>query len=453
MPNFLGFRWGTGYGSPESVTWSFSTTNFPSLTAQYPAYTLFGSPIEPVYRDVVRAAFSAWEAVAGIDLIEVADTAGSNIRIGNAFIDGSVAPGSSTILGQTYTARVGAEATISQVFFDIDAHDYGSFANLAIHEIGHALGLDHSPDVSSVMFESLRAAQVITTDDIFGMQNLYGAGAGVPFGSPNDDLLNSSEAPQTVRGLAGNDRVFGNGGDDIVYGNEGLDTLSGGAGNDTIYGGNGVSSALDGSDSIYGDAGSDTIYGNGGDDLIFGGTGPTDPTDAADRIFAGVGNDAIYGNGGDDEVFGNAGRDTIYGGGGNDLIYGGNGTSDTTDLADLILAGDGNDVVYGNAGDDNISGEGGNDTIFAGFGNDVINSGPGNDVLSGNAGGDVFVFQVNSGADTILDYSFADGDRIRLIDQTYGVSQSTVGQTVLNLSGGGNVTLSGIGQVNSDFFI
>jgi Ca2+-binding RTX toxin-like protein len=90
--------------------------------------------------------------------------------------------------------------------------------------------------------------------------------------------------------------------------------------------------------------------------------------------------------------------------------------------APMQLAGTaGVDSLVGGNGDDLLSGLAGNDTIDGGGGADRIVGGLGADVLWGGAGADTFVFRTvgestpaASGRDTIMDFSFADGDRIDL---------------------------------------
>jgi Ca2+-binding RTX toxin-like protein len=73
--------------------------------------------------------------------------------------------------------------------------------------------------------------------------------------------------------------------------------------------------------------------------------------------------------------------------------------------------------VVGNTGDNVIRGGVGSDTLNGAAGNDTLHGGEGRDLLAGGAGADTFVFDtavMKTTADTILDFSVAEGDRIYL---------------------------------------
>jgi Ca2+-binding RTX toxin-like protein len=81
-------------------------------------------------------------------------------------------------------------------------------------------------------------------------------------------------------------------------------------------------------------------------------------------------------------------------------------------------------LADGGAGDDVITaaarvrlvadGGVGDDALEGGARNDVLRGGDGNDVLTGGLGGDRFVFDATDGADAIIDFSRAQGDRVVL---------------------------------------
>jgi Ca2+-binding RTX toxin-like protein len=102
-------------------------------------------------------------------------------------------------------------------------------------------------------------------------------------GTPADDLLQGYTGdgdPDTIYGLAGNDRLIGQTGNDTLYGQDGDDRLEG-----------------DGQDPVYPKQ-------TGGSDRISGGNG-------ADHLIGGYGKDSLTGGKGKDRISGGADADTI----------------------------------------------------------------------------------------------------------------------------------------------
>ncbi|MCR5878707.1 calcium-binding protein [Phenylobacterium sp. J367] len=172
-----------------------------------------------------------------------------------------------------------------------------------------------------------------------------------------------------------------------------------------------------------------------GDDVLIG-------SDATDILHGGDGRDWISGGGAFDDLHGNAGDDTISGGGGDDWVVGGRG-------ADVLAGDDGHDVVLGNMGDDTAAGGAGNDIVRGGQGDDFVQGGDGddwlsgdrgNDVLIGGAGADTFHFFAEAGSDRILDFHYAAGDRVDVMDGGYAVAQIGA-DVVLTLDSGAQLTL------------
>ena len=176
MANFEGVKW-TSSTSPVVVTWSFADTVIPS--SQLPSgYTTPDSTIASQYRATIERAFAAWAAVANITFVESPDAATNDIRIGNYAIDGVAAAGGSSVLAETFYWGSGSKLQTAEIVFDVDAYSGTKLFSIAEHEIGHALGLDHSSIMSAVMYAYLNSqnqAGVLTSDDIGGIQSLYGA--------------------------------------------------------------------------------------------------------------------------------------------------------------------------------------------------------------------------------------------------------------------------------------
>lgn len=238
-----------------------------------------------------------------------------------------------------------------------------------------------------------------------------------PASAVSDDIADGRweqrrPSPCTVKGTAGNDRLFGTkrsdvicgrGGDDKLFGRGGGDELRGGAGNDLMDGGRGPDQLLgeDGDDSLQGGggrdfldaaggsdtleagAGADTLSGGEDLDQIGGGEGVDEVSGGAgdDSIDAGSGSDSVDGEDGTDEIVGGSGDDELNGGAGNDHLLGGEDD-------DRLVGGDGADDLGGEGGADSISGEGGDDAIDAGDDDDTVDSGEGEDSIHGGSGDD-----------------------------------------------------------------
>ena len=179
MATFEGVKWSSS-SSPVTVTWSFAETNL-STSSLPSGYTQFDSSISAQYRTVIQQAFAAWSAVANIQFVMVSDSASSNIRLGNVNIDGVASPGGSSTLAETAYWGTGSRMQTAEVMFDVDAYSGSKLYSVAVHEIGHAIGLGHSTLMSAVMYASLNSqnqAGVLTADDITGVQTLYGSASG-----------------------------------------------------------------------------------------------------------------------------------------------------------------------------------------------------------------------------------------------------------------------------------
>lgn len=221
------------------------------------------------------------------------------------------------------------------------------------------------------------------------------AGANGLLGTAGNDALGGLSGNDLFLGYAGNDRMDGGDGADRVHGGLGNDTMDGGAEQDYLRG-------EEGDDSLIGGAAWDDLHGNMGNDIVRGGDGD-------DWVVGGKDLDVLFGDDGNDIVVGNLGEDTLEGGAGDDRMHGGQG-------GDILHGGGGNDLLLGDRGDDTIT---------------------------GGAGADQFWTHADAGADRVLDFNGAEGDRIKV---EYGaVTISQVGQdTTLSFGTGSQMVLVGV---------
>jgi Ca2+-binding RTX toxin-like protein len=214
----------------------------------------------------------------------------------------------------------------------------------------------------------------------------------------------------------------------------------------------GVTASTAGNDVMVAPAGGGTLMAGLGNDTI-----TADVTLTAQTYLRGEdGDDVVNGGGGFDDINGNMGNDTIHGNAGDDWVVGGKDNDSQTGDA-------GNDIVWGNLGDDTLSGGAGadqvrggqgDDSISGGAGNDFISGDRGNDTESGGSGADMFHGSQDAGIDRVLDFHYAEGDRVQLDPGTTFTVSQVGADTVLNMGGGNQMILVGVtlSSLPSDWF-
>ncbi|MEX2650532.1 MAG: M10 family metallopeptidase [Alphaproteobacteria bacterium] len=468
------------FNAPASVTFSFAQFGTPEgldndgqapFTAQQAA--------------AARLALQAWSDVANIDFTEVTDLgifAGDSFTRGDInFINEKIIDDDPTLLTLAYafipfsadpkgTERAG-DLHVNDIDENFDSLAPGGQAFLVLmHELGHALGLNHPTDGSvtlpdnevndrfTVMApfidENVFAAQGVFAEtpmpyDILAIQHLYGQNKAHNAGNTTYTFDDHQLIYETIWDGGGNDTIDASASDRRAIinlkqgsyssigtspsglGEDAVDNLAiafdvnienarGGAGSDSI-GGNGVANKL------VGNAGLDALSGLGGDDRLEGGKDN-------DRLAGGEGNDLLIGGSGADVMIGGDGDDrykvdnrgdvVLDNGTGTDTVVSTVNFSLTAKIETLLLTGtadidgtgtNGGNRIVGNRGDNTLTGNRGNDTLDGGSGDDVLIGGPGRDKLVGSTGDDRFAY-TEEGDGTFVAANVvrggADGDRV-----------------------------------------
>lgn len=259
MPNYAleGPLWTT-----RTVTWSLAA-----------AGGVFTGAIGPAYQAAVQQAVAQWDDVAGITLVQVADSAAADIRIGfgsfgaNAGQVGETDYSYSTGAVQAFTpgvtVRIEDPAERPVGGDGLYAGTGTSLAQVVLHEMGHALGLGHSADPSSAMYPVTAANHALNATDLDGIHALYGAPAfamtdttasisshpdGAAYAGPisylqqqyvfngTDGLAVAAQAPNVfICTGVGDDAISVASGRNVLDGGQGSNFLTGGTGDDEFY--------------------------------------------------------------------------------------------------------------------------------------------------------------------------------------------------------------------------
>lgn len=266
----------------EGPTWASNTVTW-SLDSGAP----FSSAITAPYLATVESALAAWSASANVTFQQVASGTPADIEIGWGALESSGAgsSGGDTIGLTTYSA------TPSNLFTPgttVELEDPAQRAlvstaqgytwqgtssmlyQVSLHELGHALGLNHSTDPTAVMYPTAQTTNPgLSFADIAGMQALYGApaGADVAIADVTDGLSLSLPGDAYTGPAAGLQQQYAYSGSDNVNMSGGVPGLflKGGSGNDAL-------AASSGHNVLDGGSGSNFLVGgtgSGSDDTFF----------------------------------------------------------------------------------------------------------------------------------------------------------------------------------------
>jgi serralysin len=344
------------YSFPTSVA-TYGTDYAPGSQSELGGF----NPFTQTQREVAINALNLWADVANVEFQQVAGNA--DIRFGNTTTDIDFAHAYFPTTGR------GGDVWVNSAYAPNHRLAFGEYGHeTLIHEIGHALGLDHANNYNGSTTQDNPTHNFDSHQ--YTLMSYYHHQAPANGGIyPSAPLLMDIYAVQQIYGAN-------------------YATRSG----DTTYGFNvshDVRAAFDFSlnerpiVAIWDGAGTDT--------LDLSGYGQDQRISLVAGSFSSVGglsdNLAIAFGAEIENAIGGRGSDSILGNG----------------LANRLIGGGGSDVLSGDAGDDLLGGGNGRDQLDGGAGADQLTGGRGRDQLTGAAGDDRYVFRGRFGHDVVAD--------------------------------------------------
>ena len=180
---------GGSWSQPGRISYSFAPdgTNVAGVpSALYQSMASRGIT-ESQWKEELRRAAATWQSVAGLNIAEVADDGSpfglpgdqqKDPRFGDIRI--AATPQPSGVVGSAFLpppfnggTLAGDIALNSAAAWNVDTDV--DLQTVALHEIGHSLGLDHSSYSYAAMYPSYNGIkQTLSTDDVGGIRSIYG---------------------------------------------------------------------------------------------------------------------------------------------------------------------------------------------------------------------------------------------------------------------------------------
>lgn len=351
--------------SGSTITYSFPTSTWTTYNGEMSGFSALGSEAQ----EAGHLAIGLWDDLMAPDFEFKTGVSGNStdIEMAHTTSGPSYAWAYYPSLGSAFFNPNYDSGTNDVVTPEIGRHGFVTY----IHELGHALGLNHMGDYNgggSWSPESYQDSTVYSVMSYFGPSWGGSNSEGIAWAdwvgsngvrySPQTPMLNDIMAIQEMYGVETttrtgdttygyNSNVTGDARDifDFDRNDHPILAIFDSAGNDTLdlsgWSGNSVIDIAPGAfssgnamtnniaiaytaeiENAVGGSGNDDINGNDLDNVLEGGAGndDIDGKNGHDRLFGGANNDTLNGGEGDDFINGEGGVDQAFGGNGNDTI-------------------------------------------------------------------------------------------------------------------------------------
>lgn len=251
-------RWNSqqSFGTPTEITYGFMDAA--PAYCQQPDITNFSvedyatfTPLDTSHRDIVRQVFTEIEnTISSLRFREVSDPHAAVIMVG-AFAYDVNARGDANGYAPNGVDTAGNLDASGDVWFNLNSRKYdisrpGKFAETALHEIGHTLGLKHPADYGAAYGGSgtgnnappyLPTAEAVETNTVMALGGDYTGNVFRPYDILALNFLYGATTPSSGQWL------LATGGSSVVQGSELNELIELTAGSHQIDGGTGVDTA------------------------------------------------------------------------------------------------------------------------------------------------------------------------------------------------------------------